>query len=92
MRAINGYEHDLAAPRTLKNPSTREQAQRRADAWNHPREPVRIDGHSNPWIYVPNLPPAELQVDGETLSLAHYGTKGAHYSRTRPHVEWVPES
>lgn len=92
VRALNGYEHDPAAPRTLHNPWTREHAQNRADAWNQPREPVRIDGHSHPWISVPNPPPAELHVDGETLYLAHYGTRGTHYSRTPPPVEWIPKS
>ncbi|MET7728605.1 hypothetical protein [Streptomyces mirabilis] len=91
VRSLNGYQHDPAAPRTLQNPWSREWAQNWADSWNHPRERVRIDGHSHPQISVPNPPPAELQVDGETLHLAHYGTRGAHYSRTPPPAEWTPE-
>ncbi|MDX2646129.1 hypothetical protein PV341_21710 [Streptomyces sp. PA03-1a] len=76
VRSLNSHLHDPAAPRTLQNPWTRERAQEWADCWNQPREPIRIDGHSHPRISVPNPPPAELQVDGETLHLAHYGTGG----------------
>ena len=92
VRSLNGYRHDPAAPRTLQNPWSRERAQSWADGWNQPRERLRVDGHFHPRISVPNPPPAELQVDGETLHLAHYGTGGAHYSRTSPPVEWVPET
>ncbi|MGW2419406.1 hypothetical protein ACWC0C_09130 [Streptomyces sp. NPDC001709] len=91
VRSLNRHLHDPAAPRTLQNPWSRERAQQWADSWNQPRECIRIDGHSRPGISVPNPPPAELQVDGETLHLAHYGTRGAHYSRTPPPVEWTPE-
>ena len=35
---------------------------------------------------------AEIQIDGETLHLARYGTRGAHYSRMPPPEEWVPET
>jgi hypothetical protein len=91
VRSLNGRLHDPAAPRTLQNPWSREDAQRCADSWQQPREPVRIDGRSHPGLSVPNPPPAELQVDGETLHLAHYGTRGAHYSRTPPPVERTPE-
>jgi hypothetical protein len=91
VRSLNGYRHDPAAPRTLQNPWTRERAQSWADSCNHPREPVRIDGHSHPRLSVPNPPPAELEVNGETLHLAHYGTRGAHYSRRPPPAERAPE-
>ncbi|MEV6057167.1 hypothetical protein [Streptomyces sp. NPDC052107] len=93
VRSLNGYDHDPAAPRTLQNPWTRERAQDWADARNHFREPVFIEDHpyAHPRISVPNPPPAEIQIDGETLHLARYGTKGAHYSRTPPPMEWTPE-
>ncbi|MFD8812481.1 hypothetical protein ACFV23_13620 [Streptomyces sp. NPDC059627] len=91
VRSLNGYPHDPAAPLTLQNPWTRERARNWADSWNQPREPVRIDGRSHPRISVSNPPPAELQVDGAILHLAHYGTRGARYSRTPPPVERVPE-
>ncbi|WP_406445844.1 hypothetical protein OHB00_18290 [Streptomyces sp. NBC_00631] len=87
VRSLNGHRHDPAAPRTLQNPWSREQAQSWADRWNQPREPVRIDGRSHPLLSVPNPPPAELRVNGETLHLAHYGTRGAHYSRNPPPTE-----
>ncbi|MFI6360366.1 hypothetical protein ACIBJF_49395 [Streptomyces sp. NPDC050743] len=93
VRSLNGYDHDPAAPRTLHNPWTRERAQDWAEARNHFREPVFIEDHpyAHPRISVPNPPPAEIQIDGETLHLARYGTKGAHYSRTPPPMEWTPE-
>lgn len=93
VRSLNGYKHDPAAPRTLQDPWSREVAQNWADSWNQPRERLFIEGHpySHPQITVPNPPPAEIQVDGETLHLAHYGPKGARYSRTPPPVERVPE-
>lgn len=93
VRGLNGYSHDPAAPRTLQNPWTRERAQSWADARNTLREPVFVDGHpyARPRLSVPNPPPAEIQVDGETLHLAHYGPKGARYSRMPPPVEWTPE-
>ncbi|MFD4598414.1 hypothetical protein ACFWPQ_10280 [Streptomyces sp. NPDC058464] len=93
VRSLNGYAHDPAAPRTLQNPWTRERAQSWADGWNRHREPVFIEGHpyARPRMSVPNPPPAEIQIDGETLHLAHYGTRGARYSRTPPPVEWTPE-
>ncbi|MEV5955458.1 hypothetical protein AB0M11_17100 [Streptomyces sp. NPDC051987] len=90
VRRLNGRRHDPAAPRTLQNPWSREDAQNWADRWNQPREALRIDGRSYPWMTVTNPPPAELCVDGETLHLAHYGTRGAHYSRTPPPVERTP--
>lgn len=93
VRSLNGYDHDPAAPRTLQNPRSREQAQSWADGWNRHREPLFIEGHpyAHPRISVPNPPPAEIQIDGETLHLAHYGTRGARYSRKPPPVEWTPE-
>ncbi|MEV0475034.1 hypothetical protein [Streptomyces prunicolor] len=93
VRRLNGYDHDPAAPRTLQNPRSREQAQSWADGWNRHREPLFIEGHpyAHPRISVPNPPPAEIQIDGETLHLAHYGTRGARYSRKPPPVEWTPE-
>ncbi|MER6241988.1 hypothetical protein ACFUEN_41780 [Streptomyces griseorubiginosus] len=93
VRSLNGYDHDPAAPRTLQNPWTREQAQSWADSWKVRREPVFIEGHpyAHLRISVPNPPPQEIQLDGETLHLAHYGTKGARYSRTAPPVERIPE-
>ncbi|MFC8366225.1 hypothetical protein ACFUIY_40980 [Streptomyces griseorubiginosus] len=93
VRSLNGYDHDPDAPRTLRNPWTREQAQSWADGFKEPREPVFIEGHpyAHPRMTVPNPPPQEIQLDGETLHLARYGTKGAHYSRTAPPVERVPE-
>ncbi|MER5521485.1 hypothetical protein [Streptomyces sp. NPDC002763] len=93
VRSLNGYEHDPAAPRTLQNPWTRERAQSWADGCNRHREPLFIEGHpyAHPRISVPNPPPAEIQVDGETLHLAHYGTRGARYSRTPPPPERTPE-
>ncbi|MFI6546185.1 hypothetical protein ACIBO9_23345 [Streptomyces prunicolor] len=93
VRSLNGYDHDPAAPRTLQNPRSREQAQSWADSWNRHREPLFIEGHpyAHPRISVPNPPPAEIQIDGETLHLAHYGTRGARYSRKTPPVEWTPE-
>ncbi|KAB1990144.1 hypothetical protein [Streptomyces triticiradicis] len=92
VRGLNGYDHDPAAPRTLQNPWTRERAQEWADARNHFREPLFIEGHpyAHPRISVPNPPPAEIRIDGETLHLARYGTGGAHYSRTPPPTEWIP--
>lgn len=92
VRGLNQYRHDLAAPRTLQNPWSREWAQSWADSRNHPREQVRIDGHRHPRLFVPNPPPAELWVDGETLHLAHYSARGPHYSRTPPPTEWTPEA
>ncbi|WP_405969494.1 hypothetical protein OG496_03375 [Streptomyces sp. NBC_00988] len=93
VRSLNGYRHDPAAPRTLQDPWTPERAQSWADGCNSNREPLFIEGHpyAHPRMSVPNPPPAELQVDGETLHLAHYGTRGARYSRTPPPVEWTPE-
>ncbi|MEU6349118.1 hypothetical protein ABZ896_07300 [Streptomyces sp. NPDC047072] len=93
VRGLNGYRHDPAAPRTLQNPWTRERAQSWADARNDLREPVFVDDrpYALPRVSVPNPPPAEIQVDGETLHLAHYGPRGARYSRTPPPVEWTPE-
>jgi hypothetical protein len=93
VRSLNGYEHDPAAPRTLQNPWTRERAQDWADARNHFQEALFIDGHryAHPRISVPNPPPAEIQIDGETLHLVSYGTWGAHYRRTLAPVEWTPE-
>jgi hypothetical protein len=90
VRSLNGYDHDPAAPRTLQDPWSRERAQSFADAWHHPRELVRVDGHLQIRLTVPNPPPAELQVDGETLYLAHYSARGPHYSRTPPPTEWTP--
>jgi hypothetical protein len=92
VRSLNGWDHDPAAPRTLQNPWTRELAQRWADGRNDTRQRIRIDGERHPQIRVPNPPPAELQVGGEILHLAHYGTSGPHYSRMPPPVEWVPET
>ncbi|MGW4905934.1 hypothetical protein [Streptomyces sp. NPDC004270] len=93
VRSLNGYRHDPAAPRTLQNPWTRERAQSWADGRNRHREPLFIEGHpyAHPRISVPNPPPAEIQVEGETLHLAHYGTRGARYSRTPPPAERTPE-
>jgi hypothetical protein len=93
VRSLNGHLHDPAAPRTLQNPWSRERAQDWADGRNRHREPLFIEGHpyAHPRISVPNPPPAEIQIDGETLHLARYGTRGAHYSRTPPPVEWTPE-
>ncbi|MFD4561586.1 hypothetical protein ACFWP5_45995 [Streptomyces sp. NPDC058469] len=93
VRSLNGYEHDPAAPRTLRNPWSRERAQSWADGWNRPREPLFIEGHpyAHPRISVPNSPPTEIQIDDETLHLARYGTRGAHYSRRPPPVERTPE-
>jgi hypothetical protein len=93
VRSLNGHLHDPAAPRTLQNPWSRERAQDWADGRNRHREPLFIEGHpyAHPRISVPNPPPAEIQIDGETLHLAHYGTRGAHYSRTPPPVERAPE-
>ncbi|MCZ0997824.1 hypothetical protein [Streptomyces mirabilis] len=93
VRSLNGYEHDPAAPRTLQNPWTRERAQSWADGRNRHREPLFIEDHpyAHPRISVPNPPPAEIQIDGETLHLARYGPRGAHYSRMLPPVEWTPE-
>ncbi|MEU3244662.1 hypothetical protein [Streptomyces sp. NPDC006875] len=93
VRSLNGYGHDPAAPRTLQNPWTHEHAQSWADSWNRHLEPLFIEGHpyAHPRISVPNPPPAEIQLNGETLHLAHYGTTGAHYSRTPPPTERIPE-
>ncbi|MET8982177.1 hypothetical protein ABZX85_42005 [Streptomyces sp. NPDC004539] len=93
VRGINGWDHDPAAPRTLQRPWVREDAQWLADALNEPREPVFVEGrqYALPRVSVPNPPPAELQLDGETLHLARYGTRGAYYSRSAPPVERVPE-
>ncbi|MEU0413206.1 hypothetical protein ABZ307_36090 [Streptomyces griseorubiginosus] len=93
VRCLNGYDHDPAAPRTLQHPWTRERAQSWADSCNSLREPLFIEGqrYAHPRISVPNPPPPEIQIDGETLHLARYGTRGAHYSRTAPPVEWTPE-
>jgi hypothetical protein len=90
VRSLNGRCHDPAAPRTLQDPWSRERAQHWADSWNHPLEQVRVDGRCHPRLAVPNPPPAELRVDGETLHLAHYSARGPHYSRTPPPVEWIP--
>jgi hypothetical protein len=92
VRGLNGVDHDPAAPRTLQNPWTREGAQRWADDWNQRREDVFVDGRRHPLISVPNPPPAELRLDGETLHLAHYSARGAHYSRLPPPAEWTPET
>lgn len=94
VRSLNGYDHDPAAPRTLQHPWTRERAQDWADSCNRRWEPLFIEGHryAHPRISVPNPPPAEIQIEGETLHLARYGTKGAHYSRTAPPAEWIPET
>lgn len=93
VRGLNGWDHDPTAPRALQNPWTRERAQSWADGCNHPSEPLFIEGrkYAHPRISVPNPPPAEIEIDGETLHLARYGTRGAHYSRTPPPVEWIPE-
>ncbi|WP_438302454.1 hypothetical protein ACSHXN_01390 [Streptomyces sp. HUAS TT11] len=93
VRSLNGYDHDPAVPRTLQNPWTRERAQSLADGGNRHREPLFIEGrpYAHPRISVPNPRPAEIQLDGETLHLARYGPRGAHYSRTTPPVEWIPE-
>lgn len=93
VRGLNGYRHDPAAPRTLQKPWTRERARSWADGCNSHREPLFIEGHpyAHPRMSVPNPPPAELQVDGETLHLAHFGTRGARYSRRPPPGEWTPE-
>ncbi|MFD3589698.1 hypothetical protein [Streptomyces sp. NPDC058683] len=93
VRSLNGYLHDPAAPRMLQNPWTRERAQSWADGGNRHREPLFIEGHpyAHPRISVPNPPPAEIEVAGETLHLAHYGTRGARYSRTPPPAERTPE-
>ncbi|MFF3559718.1 hypothetical protein ACFYXS_06735 [Streptomyces sp. NPDC002574] len=94
VRSLNGYAHDpAAAPRTLQNPWSREQAQNWADHCNRHREPLFLEGHryAHTRISVPNPPPAEIRIDGETFHLARYGTRGAHYSRTPPPVEWAPE-
>lgn len=92
VRSLNGYDHDPAAPRTLQNPWTRERAQSWADSRNQLREVIVIDGRRHPRICVPNPAPAELQVGGEVLRLAQYGTRGPHYSRMPTPVEWVPEA
>ncbi|MGW0165995.1 hypothetical protein ACWDWT_12480 [Streptomyces sp. NPDC003343] len=92
VRSLNGYDHDPAAPRILQNPWTRERAQSWADGRNQLREGILIDGQRQPRISVPNPPPAELQVGGEILHLAYYGTRGAHYSRMPPPMEWVPNT
>ncbi|MET8964267.1 hypothetical protein ABZX69_33170 [Streptomyces sp. NPDC004074] len=92
VRSLNGYDHDPAAPRILQNPWTRERAQSWADGRNQLREGILIDGQRQPRISVPNPPPAELHVGGEILHLAHYGTRGAHYSRMPPPMEWAPDT
>ncbi|WP_329553371.1 hypothetical protein [Streptomyces sp. NBC_00696] len=93
VRGLNGYSHDPANPRTLQNPWSREEAQSLADACSNHRESLFIEGrpYAHPRISVPNPPPAEIQIDGETLHLARYGLRGAHYSRGLPPVEWTPE-
>ncbi|MEW1648763.1 hypothetical protein [Streptomyces sp. NPDC091219] len=93
VRSLNGHEHDPAAPRTLQNPWTRERAQDLADIWSGHREYLFIEGHrcADPQISVPNPPPAEIQLDGETLHLVSHGTWGAHYSHTPPPTKWTPE-
>lgn len=90
VRALNGYDHDPAAPRTLQNPWTRERAQSWADGRNNCLEHIVVDGRRVMRVTVPNPPPAELQVGGEILHLAHYGPRGPRYSRMPPPVEWVP--
>ncbi|MEV7321999.1 hypothetical protein [Streptomyces sp. NPDC093970] len=93
VRCLNGYLHDPAAPRTLQDPWDRRGAQELADCWRQDRESLFIEGrkYAHPRITVPNPPPAEFQLDGETLHLARYGPRGAHYSRTPPPTEWTPE-
>jgi hypothetical protein len=92
VRSLNGHLHDPAAPRTLQDPWTHERAQSWAGRRNDTRQGIHIDGERHPRIRVHNPPPAELQVGGEILHLAHYGTSGPHYSRMPPPVEWVPET
>jgi hypothetical protein len=92
VRSLNGYDHDPAAPRTLQDPWPRQRAQDWADSWNHPLERVRVDGRFHTRLAVPNPPPAQLQVDGEILHLAHYSARGPRYSRTPPPAEPSPES
>ncbi|MDD1061405.1 hypothetical protein NMG29_24840 [Streptomyces cocklensis] len=92
VRGLNGYDHDPATPRKLRRPWTRERAQSYADAWNVKGDRVHVDGVRHPIAGVPNPPPLEIELDGETLHLAFYSGRGVHYSRLPPPTEWVPEA
>lgn len=91
VRRLNGWRHDPTAPAVLQDSwQSREQVQSWADAWNKPREQARVDGRPHLRVSVPNPPPAELHLDGETFHLAHFNARGARYSPAPPPEEWVP--
>lgn len=91
IRYLNGWSHDPAAPTTLHHAwESQEQVQEWADAWNNPLEEARIDGRPNRRVYVPNPPPPELHLDGETFHLAHFNAKRARYNAAPPPKEPEP--
>ncbi|MFD8806771.1 hypothetical protein [Streptomyces sp. NPDC059597] len=95
VRGLNGHGHDPAAPRTMQDPWTLERAQKWADARNHRGERAFfVDGNRRvlPGVSVPDPPPAEFEVDGETLYLVSHGQWGVQYSRRPRPVERLPGS
>jgi hypothetical protein len=92
LRSLNSWCHDLTAPTKPQDAwPSREAAQEWADAWNSPLEIARLDGRFQPYVAVPNPPPAELEVNGRTYYLAHYSARGPRYSSEAPPRELAPQ-
>ena len=82
VRSLNGHLHDRDTPRMLQRPWPADLALIWAERWNNPHKRPRVDGRVHPGLSVPIPPPPELHIDGETVRLAHYSSRGAHYTRT----------